>query len=189
MVRRVYTVITLLLLIPATAAAQVGGWHVDVTIGWAGLVDESTQDYLAVGASVRRRVTPRISIGPEVVVMRTSSHVTDRMVLFSGNVFFDLLEPSGRQFVPLVVGGGGVVWTRDQVANGPYSSNDPAFTAGGGVRGRIHDAVSLGPNTGLGGNCISGSVASCHSGGDENCLPPRVVQAVRNLYWRSDVTW
>ena len=54
---------------PALALAQDRGWVADVTLGWAGFVDDATKNYLLAGGGVRRHLTPRVSIGPEFVVM------------------------------------------------------------------------------------------------------------------------
>ena len=51
----------------------------------------------------------------------------------TGNVTFDLF-PGTRRLTPFVVGGLGMLFSRDQVRNGPFWSSDPAFTAGGGMR-------------------------------------------------------
>jgi outer membrane protein with beta-barrel domain len=130
---------------PALALAQERGWVAEVTLGWAGFVDDATQNYLLAGASVRRHLTPRVSIGPEFVVMSKSDAVRDRNLMLTGNVVFDayrLTGPDARRVTPFVVGGAGLFWGRDQVRNGPFWFSDPAFTAGGGVRARFNERVS-----------------------------------------------
>jgi hypothetical protein len=139
-----YVLTALVLLVPLTAAAQDRAWRADLSVGWAGFVDDSTKSYLVVGGSVRRRVTPRLTIGPEVVVMSNSAHLTDRVVMLTGNVVIDVVAANDRRVVPFVVVGGGIVRMRDQVRNGPFWSGDPTFTAGGGVRAFISDAVVAG---------------------------------------------
>jgi hypothetical protein len=124
---------------PASARAQDRGWIADVSIGWAGFVDDATKNYLLLGGSVRRFVSPRISIGPELVVMSNGDEVRDLNVLLTGNVVFDV-SPASR-VSPFAVGGGGIFWGRDQVNNGPYWSSDPAFTAGGGLRATVSDSI------------------------------------------------
>jgi hypothetical protein len=156
----------LLLLIPASGAAQdrayhptaqsprggdPGPWRADVSVGWAGFVDDATKHYLALGGSVRRYVTPRVSIGPEVVVMRNGSDVRDLNLMLTGNVTFDFVQATrDRRVVPFFVAGGGIVRMRDQVRNGPFWSSDPSFTVGGGVRARVNDVVSAGAEYRLG---------------------------------------
>ena len=130
---------------PAPAPAQDRGWVAEVTIGWAGFVDDATQNYLLAGGSVRRQLTPRVSIGPEFVVMSKSDAVRDRNLMLTGNVVFDaypVTGPGSRRVTPFVVGGAGMFWGRDQVRNGPFWFSDPAFTAGGGIRARVNQRVS-----------------------------------------------
>jgi Outer membrane protein beta-barrel domain len=160
----VIVVAAIVLIVSGTASAQ-GPWIAEGTVGWAGFVDDATKNYLAVGGSLRRQVTPRISIGPEVVVMSNSGEVRDRNVLLTGNVVFDLYPMMGsgsRRVTPFVVGGAGIFWGRDQVGNGPFWFSDPAFTAGGGVRARISDNVSAAADYRIGWELhqrIGGSVA------------------------------
>jgi hypothetical protein len=129
---------------PTPAQAQDRGWVAEVTLGWAGFVDDATQNYLLAGGSVRRHLTPRVSIGPEFVVMSKSEAVRDRNLMLTGNIVFDayrLTGPDSRRVTPFVVGGAGLFWGRDQVRNGPFWFSDPAFTAGGGVRARFNERV------------------------------------------------
>ena len=130
---------------PAPALAQDRGWVAEITIGWAGFVDDATQNYLLAGGNLRRQLTPRVSIGPEFVVMSKSDAVRDRNLMLTGNVVFDaypVTGPGSRRVTPFVVGGGGVFWGRDQVRNGPFWFREPAFTAGGGVRARVNERMS-----------------------------------------------
>jgi hypothetical protein len=134
-----------LVAVPATAQAQQRGWVAEVTLGWAGFVDDATQHYLLAGGSVRRQITPRVSIGPEFVIMPKANTVRDRNLMLTGNVVFDafsLTAGEPRRVTPFLVGGVGMFWGRDQVANGPFWFSDPAFTAGGGVRARFNERVS-----------------------------------------------
>jgi len=138
-------IVACLVAVPATAQAQERAWVAEVTIGWAGLVDDATKHYLLAGGSVRRQITPRISIGPEFVIMTNADAVRDRNLMLTGNVVFDAYPKTAgeaRRVTPFLVGGVGMFWGRDQVANGPFWFSDPAFTAGGGVRARINERVS-----------------------------------------------
>lgn len=139
-VRVAFLVGVVTLCVPIAALAQDRGWVADVSIGWAGFVDDSTKNYLLLGGSVRRLVTPRVSIGPELVLMSNANQVRDRNVLLTGNVVFDA-SPQSR-VSPFVVVGGGMFWGRDQVRDGPYWSSEPAFTAGGGVRANLGESVT-----------------------------------------------
>jgi opacity protein-like surface antigen len=133
----------LLLMTPAFADAQERDWVAEITIGYAGLVDDATKNYLLTGATLRRHVTPRVSVGAEVVMMSNANLVRDRNVMLTGNVVFDVRAlDRTRRVTPFLVGGVGMFWGRDLVRGGPFWSSDPAFTAGGGVRLRVSDAVS-----------------------------------------------
>lgn len=133
-------------LIVTTAAgtqAQDRAWVAEVTIGYAGFVDDAAKGYLLTGGGIRRYVTPRISIGGELTHMGNADHVRDRNVMLTGNLILDFYaENRSRRVTPFVVGGVGRFWGRDIVRGGPYWSSDPAFTAGGGMRVRITDSVS-----------------------------------------------
>jgi opacity protein-like surface antigen len=125
---------------PLMAFAQASSWAAEASVGWAGFVDDSTKNYLLVGGNVRRNITPRVSIGPELVFMSNSDELHDRNVMLTGNVVFDAAP--GARLVPFVIGGAGMFWGRDQVNNGPYWSSDPAFTVGGGIRANLTDSVT-----------------------------------------------
>jgi hypothetical protein len=129
--------------LPAVANAQDPLWRAEVTIGWAGFVDDSTQDYLVFGGSVRRSITPRLSIGPEIVVMRNPDLARDLNYMVTGNFVYDVLPSSAtRRVTPFIVGGVGIFRGRDQVRNGPFWFSEGAFTAGGGARIEVSDAMS-----------------------------------------------
>jgi hypothetical protein len=136
---RILWAVVLCALLPTPAGAQDRGWVADVSIGLAGFIDDTTKTYVLFGGSVRRALTPRVSIGPELVVMSNANEVRDRNVLLTGNLVFDA-RPD-RMLSPFLVVGGGMFWGRDQVANGPFWSSEPAFTAGGGVRANLSEAV------------------------------------------------
>jgi len=130
---------------PPPALAQDRGWVAEITIGWAVFVDDATQNYVLAGGNVRRQLTPRVSIGPEFVVMSKSDAVRDRNLMLTGNVVFDAYPVTGagaRRVTPFVVGGAGLFWGRDQVRDGPFWFSEPAFTAGGGVRARVNERMS-----------------------------------------------
>jgi hypothetical protein len=126
--------------IPAQAAAQ-SRPVVEVTAGWAGFPDEGIEGEALVGAGVRVPISPRVSIGPEIAYMRGENTIRDLMV--TGNVWFDLVEDSPNQSVratPFLVVGGGLFRHSSEFFGQTFSSNEGAFTAGGGAR------VWLGPS-------------------------------------------
>jgi hypothetical protein len=133
----------LLVLAAGPAAAQTSlhaGW-VEIGAGWAGFPDEGVVDHAAVGGSVRLQLTPRISLGPEIVYMRGPG--TDRDLFVTGNVTFDVVPSNAgrRTVVPFLVVGTGLM--RHQSRFGPerFSHTEGAVTGGGGVRVRITDRL------------------------------------------------
>jgi hypothetical protein len=135
----------LTLLVPPLARAQDRSWVADVSVGYAGFVDDATKNFFLVGGAIRRHVTPRVSIGPEFVFMSNSGESRDLNLMLTGNVVFDVLAttPRGRRITPFLVGGVGMFWGRDQVRGGPFWFSDPAFTAGGGIRARASEWLSV----------------------------------------------
>lgn len=141
---RLHTVIVfgVIELMAVAVSAQHRGWVAEVSGGWAGLVDDATKDYLLVGGTVRRHVSPRVSVGPEIVIMSDSGLVRDRNVMLTGNVVLDA-APDARVSA-FAIGGVGMFWGREQLRDEPYWSSDPAFTAGGGLRVNVTESVTLG---------------------------------------------
>lgn len=141
---RLHTVIVfgVVVLMAVAVSAQDRGWVAEVSGGWAGLVDDATKNYLLVGGTVRRHVSPRVSVGPEFVIMSNSDLVGDRNVMLTGNVVLDA-APDARVSA-FAIGGVGMFWGREQLRDGPYWSSDPAFTAGGGLRVHVTESVTLG---------------------------------------------
>ena len=131
-----------LLLLPVAVSAQDRDWVAEISAGWAGLVDDATKNYLLAGGTVRRHVSPRISIGPELVIMSNSDSLRDRNVMLTGNVVFDA-APDARVSA-FAIGGVGMFWGREQLRDGPDWSSDPAFTAGGGLRAKVTESVNRG---------------------------------------------
>jgi len=136
----------LLLLSPSFARAQEGAWAAEVSIGYAGFVDDATKNNFLVAGGVRRHVASRVSIGPEMVLMSNPGESRDRNVLLTGNVVVDAYPTSQADMhsvTPFFVGGLGMFWGRDQVRGGPFWGRDPAFTVGGGVRARVGESMSV----------------------------------------------
>jgi hypothetical protein len=115
-----------------TAAAE-------IVVGHAGFVDDATIHHGVLGGAIRWYVTPRVSVGPEIVYMRGPRD--DRDLMLTGNVTFDFLSPVPRhRFTPFAVVGGG--WFRHSDRFGP--SSEGAFTAGIGLRANVSDRWYVG---------------------------------------------
>lgn len=136
-------IITATVATSSRVSAQQRGWVADVSIGYAGLVDDVTKGHLLFGGGIRRQVSPRVSLGPEFTLTFADRGVRDRNVMITGNVVADLVRDlGGRPVTPFVVAGAGVFFGRDQVRGGAFWSREPAFTGGAGVRIRAGDHVA-----------------------------------------------
>lgn len=143
--------VAFLSLLAGTAAAQEPPPPVlEVGAGWMGFADDGIVNEGLVGGAGRWYVSPRISLGPEVVYVNGSNH---SHLIVTGNVTFDLLPPRNgrpRPVTPFLVAGGGLFQTRETFSNDDYTSTEGAFTAGGGVRAAAGDRVTLGVDVRVG---------------------------------------
>ena len=102
------------------------------------------------GGAARVYVLPRISVGPEIASIHGENHSHQ---MFTGNVTFDLLRPMNgepRALTPFAVVGGGLFRTRERFPNEVFTSNDGAFTAGGGVRALVGKYLIVGAEARIG---------------------------------------
>jgi hypothetical protein len=135
--------IALTLLYASTARAQERPLFAEGTVGYAAFVDESPEHFVLFAAALRQHLTPRLSVGPEFVVMERGEGIRDRAVMLTGNVVFDVLDVGGNRHrvTPFLVGGLGGFWIRERLPGGAFWGNDPAFTTGVGVRARVSERV------------------------------------------------
>jgi len=117
----------------------------EVALGTFVFPDDSVVRETFAGGTVRFHLSPRLSVGPEVAYVQGRHH---NHLMVSGNVTFDFLGPvAGREpaVTPFVTAGGGIFSSRESA---PFLSgqtfNEGAFTAGGGVRGRIGERMYVG---------------------------------------------
>jgi outer membrane protein with beta-barrel domain len=113
------------------------GPAVEVAAGWVGFADNEVVSEALVGGAGRFYVTPRLAMGPEFAYIDGDQH---SHVMVTGNLTFDFLGVvAGRppKVDPFVVIGGGWFRTRESFSNGLFTSNEGAFTAGGGARVHI----------------------------------------------------
>jgi hypothetical protein len=102
------------------------------------------------GGAGRFHVSPRVSIGPEIAFVSGEHH---SHFMLTGNVTFDFLGPVNgrpRTVTPFAVVGGGIFQTREDFPTGSFTSADPAFTAGAGVRVRFGRSGFAGVETRFG---------------------------------------
>lgn len=123
----------------------------EITSGWAGFVDDATKHHAVAGAALRWYVSPRLSLGPEVVYMIGPG--SDRDLYFTGNLVFDVLQPERgrrRRFTPYLVAGAGFFRHSDEFLRGTFVSYEGAFTGGGGARVFLSDRVYVAPELRVG---------------------------------------
>ncbi len=143
------------------AAQDRSGPAAELTAGWVGFADDGIVSEGVVGGSARWYVHPRISVGPELVYVIGDNHTH---LIVTGNLTWDLVAPvngRSRHITPFLVAGGGMFQTRETVFSGSFTSNEGAFTAGGGVRAAVGDRVTVGLDTRIGWELhvrVSGSV-------------------------------
>ena len=133
----------------ATAQSRPGP-VAEFSAGWIGFADDGVVSESVVGGAVRLYLSPRLGVGPEVVYIHGDNH---SHLMVTGNVTWDLLGPTnGRppSITPFFVIGGGLFQTRETFFSGNFTSNEGAFTAGGGVRALVSDRVTIGVDARVG---------------------------------------
>jgi hypothetical protein len=131
-----------------TAAAQERPrLAVDVSAGWVGFADDGIVNERVLGGAARVYLLPRVSVGPEVLYIGGQNH---SHLVATGNLTWDLSGGGPGQVTPFVVVGGGLFRTRESFFTGTFTSNEGAFTAGGGVRASVGDRVDVGIDARLG---------------------------------------
>ena len=113
---------------------------VELAAGWVGFADDGIVSETLVGGSGRWYVSPRVSLGPEVVYISGDNH---SHLVVTGNVMFDWFA-APRAVAPFLVVGGGMFRTSETFFGETISSSEGAFTAGGGVRAAVTDRVTVG---------------------------------------------
>ena len=124
------------------------GPTVDLAGAWLGFADDGVVSEGAMGVAVRWYVSPRMALEPELLYMRGDNH---SHLAFTGNLTFDLLSEATRsKATPFLVAGAGMFQTRERFPTGNFTSTEGAFTAGGGLRSRMNDRVSVGVDARVG---------------------------------------
>ena len=99
------------------------------------------------GGAGRFYVSRLVSVGPEIGYVNGQHH---SHLILTGNVTVDLADPDGP-VTPFVVAGAGLFRTSEQTPNNLTATHtEGAFTAGGGVRGRIGTRVFVGAEARIG---------------------------------------
>ena len=144
-------VLACLVLAPLTASAQaltVGRRATaEVVGGYTGFPDESMVDHAVAGGSVRYQLSPRVSIGPELVYMVGPG--ADRDLLLMGTMWIHFMQrPDGDRagsVNPFMVIGGGLMRHSNRYGASEFSHVGGAFSGGAGARVWISErAYALG---------------------------------------------
>lgn len=61
-----------------------------------------------------------------------------------------VLDRPAQSVQPFIVAGGGMFQTHEEFFDDAFTSREGAFTAGGGVRGRVSERISLGVDARVG---------------------------------------
>jgi|SRR5688572_7423322 len=124
------------------------GPALDLGAAWIGFADDGVVSEGAFAGAARWYLSPRIAFGPELLYIRGDNH--SHLVL-TGNLTWDLLPEASRPTVtPFLVVGAGMFQTRETFSSGNFTSTEGAFTAGGGVRSRVGNRVSVGVDARVG---------------------------------------
>ena len=122
----------------------------EFSIGWVGFADDGIISEFHIGGDARFYLSRRISVGPELGYIQGNSH--SHFVL-TGNLTWDFVAPAGGKppaVTPFIVVGAGLFQTRESFPSGNFTSNEGAFTAGGGVRANAGDRVVVGADVRVG---------------------------------------
>lgn len=162
MLRRAFLAFLLLLVATSSVMGQANSRspRVEGTVGHAAFVDESPIHHFVFGGAVRFPLSPRVSVGPEVVYMIGPRE--DRDLFLTGNVWFDFLRPAGNRpprATPYVIAGAGLMRHTDEFIR-DFTAYDWAFTGSVGVRIAITDRWYVAPEGRLGWETHSRLTAS-----------------------------
>ena len=139
--------LVLILFMSVPVLGQRGSTDIRGTGGWTGFVDESSQDHLFVGASVRYYLTPKFSVEPEFQYLYNAEE--DRDFVLLANVAYDFRAP-GARVVPYVIGGLGMLWHRSSGAFGTFSANHGFASSGFGTKVYVNDRWFVSPEFRIG---------------------------------------
>lgn len=140
-----------LLLAATEARAQETGPPITLegTVGWSGFVDDDSIEHTVFGGGARLRLTPRVSVGPEITYMIGPD--ADRDLFVVGTLWFDLVPSRpGVRVVPFVLASAGFMHHRNEFFGQVFAGYESATYAGGGVRVHLTDRVYAGVDARIG---------------------------------------
>ena len=121
--------------------------NIEGTLGHAAFLDEDPIDHFVSGGAFRYRLSPRVSVGPEVIYMVGPGQ--DRNLFLTGNLWFHFTEPrADRRATPYFVLGGGLMRHRSEFID--FVAYEGAVTGGIGVRIALNERWYIAPEARLG---------------------------------------
>lgn len=150
--RGIGTLLLMGTLLAGSAAAQDRpGPVAELAVGALFFADDGVVTEGFVGGAGRFYLSPRVSVGPEIAFISGENH---SHLMLTGNATFDFLGPINgqpRAVTPFAVVGGGLFRTSEEFPGGEtFTSNEGAFTAGGGVRALVGERVVAGVEARIG---------------------------------------
>jgi hypothetical protein len=119
---------------------------IDISGGKSAFIDETPIGQTTIGGGVRWQLTPKVSVGPEVVFMNGPNDL--REVFITGKLTVDFMPH--RLVSPYFVADAGAMLQGDRFASGSYWSKEGAASAGGGLRIDVSPRVSIAPEVRIG---------------------------------------
>jgi len=139
------------LLAPHLPAQDRPSMALEFSSGWAGFADDSVIHHGVFAGGARFHLTPRVSVGPELVYMVGPGN--DRDLILTCNLTFDLLRPHAtrpRRVTPYLLVGGGLFQHRNRFVGQTFTHTEGAFTGGGGARIFLTDRLYIAPEARVG---------------------------------------
>jgi hypothetical protein len=134
----------------SATAQESPGPAIEMAAGALIFADDGRVTEGGIGGASRFYVSPRVSIGPEIVFVSGKQHTH---LILTGNATFDLIRPVNgtRRITPFLVAGAGMFHTRERFPNsGVFTHTEGAFTAGGGIRGLAGEHLFVGAEARVG---------------------------------------
>lgn len=126
------------LILAVAAAAQPGRVELRADVGTAAFLDDSRDQHLLLGASLRAYFTERLSFQPEYQFLKGQGHHDS---IFLGSLAYDL-RPSNRRIVPYVLVGAGL----QRYVQPRFSTTEAFFSGGFGAKIHIHPRWYVAPD-------------------------------------------
>jgi opacity protein-like surface antigen len=166
--KSLFLVVAVLLLVPAAAFANGGGWTIDARAGLGLPTGDFKNDFksgLLIGVEASKMMSPQFALGVEGSYVKndvTSDNQTlldttfgsgteadSKLMHYGAHAKYMMSTKEGNKFTPYLVGGAGLYHVKAEVTppGGPTADNSESKF---GVRGGIGANIMVGPRWGLG---------------------------------------